>query len=524
MEIIKPYSNALKENHYIYRIGLIVTIVLIVFNINQANAQSYGSFPYKQNFTSGTQPAEVILPTGSGTNAATFTTTGLQLTPAVNNRFGAIIIDNKTFDSSLGIKISFEYAIHGGTGADGLSVFLFDASITPSIGASGRGLGYGYIRARDLYASRRDVGLAGAYLGIALDAFGNFKNNVFQGDARVNGIPAPSGGWSNANSHVTLRGARGGFLDANGKAAGYTGYPVLITQGTLTPLSSANGSATLNTLGGYTYGGGTSSNFNLRSGTYTTDPNNAAYRKAFIDLTPNVSGGFNITVKIQHQNTITTVVDNYWYKTSVLYTENANPQVTDFNSSDTQGANTTHTLNTVVPTNFKIGFAASTGGLNDIHQIWGLEVVLPNAAVASNDNASTCKNSTVIIDPYTNDIAYAGPTTGTPTSSSSNIDLAQFRFLNADGTTASNPFLVSNSQGTFSYNSTTGKVSFLPSPGFSGIASIQYNIKGKTYPAGTFQPYGDEAFRSGAATISVVVNKCQIISNPMLPFKSNQKS
>jgi hypothetical protein len=508
------------------KLSLSVKILLVIISLafyNKVNAQLYGDFPYKQSFTSGTQPVGVVLPTGSGTNAAVFTTNGVQLTPAANSKFGAIIINDKTFDSSLGIKISFEYAIYGGTGADGLTVFLFDAAVTPSIGASGRGLGYGYLRTKDLYASQRDQGLAGAYLGIALDAYGNFKNSAFQGDGRVNGVTAPSGGWANGNSHVTLRGARGGFLDANGKAAGYSGYPVLTTMGTLTPLATANGSATLNALGGYTYGTGIASNFNVRSGVYTTDPTNVAYRKAFIDLTPNVLGGFNITVKIQHQNTVTTVINNYWYKTSVLYTENANPQVTDFNNSDTQGANTTHTLSTAVPTNFKIGFAAATGGLNDIHQIWGLDVVLPNAAVAANDNATTCKNAAVLIDPYVNDIAYTGPTTGTPTASSSNIDLAQFRFLNSDGTTASNPFLVTNTQGTFTYNSTTGKVSFLPLPGFSGIASIQYNIKGKTYPVGTFQPYGDEAFRSGAATIMVTVNKCQVISNPMLPTKSNQK-
>jgi hypothetical protein len=500
----------------------IAIVLLIAVSSTKVNAQLYGDFPYNQSFTSGTQPAEVILPTGAGTNAAVFTTIGVQLTPALNSQFGAIIINNKTFDSSLGIKISFEYAIYGGTGADGMCVFLFDSSVTPVIGANGRGLGYAYLRANDASSTLRKEGLSGAYLGIALDAFGNSKGNVFQGDARVNGVSAPSGGWASSQaSHVTLRGARGGFLDANGRAAGFTGYPVLKTQSTFTPLATVNGSATLNALGGYDYGNGIASNFNIRSGAYTTDPNDGSYRKAFIELFPNAGGGFNITVKIQHQNTLTTVIDNYWYKTSVLYTENANPQVTDFNNQNNQGANSTHTLNTAVPTNFKIGFGAATGGLNDIHQLWGLEVVLPYAAETADDNAAICKNTPVVIDPYLNDVAYTGPTTGTPTASASNIDFAQFRFLNADGTTASNPFLVTNSQGTFSYNSTTGKVTFTSSPGFRGTATINYTIKGKTYLAGTSQPYGDESFRSVPATISVKVSKCQIITNPMLPSKSN---
>lgn len=500
-------------------------VILVFFGIIQtANAQLYGDFPYSQSFSSGTQPTEVILPAGSGSNAATFTTTGLELTQAINSQFGAIIIDNKKFNSAVGIKISFEYAIYGGTGADGISVFLFDAAVTPVIGAKGRGMGYSYLRANDSYSTLRKEGLSGAYLGIALDAYGNFKSDPFQTDARVNGITAPSGGWANSgSSHVTLRGARGGFLDSNGKAAGFSGYPVLTTQSTLAPLTSANAGATLTALGGYSFNNGIADNFNIRSGAYTTNTSDVNYRKAFIDLIPNALGGYNITVKIQHQTVVTTIINNYWYQPTIVYTENVNPSVTDFNTANNKGTNTTHTLNTAIPQTFKIGFGAATGGLNDVHKIWGLVVILPYAAENVADNATTCKNNPVDINPYLNDVAYSGPTTGTPVASSSNIDFTQFRFVNPDGTTASNPFSVTNSQGTFSYNSTTGIVTFKPVAGFSGKAEILYSIKGKTYPTGTFQPYGDEAYRSGNALISVVVNKCQVITNPMLPSKSNAK-
>lgn len=500
-------------------------VVFVLFGITQtANAQLYGDFPYTQSFSSGTQPPEVILPSGSGVNAAVFTTTGLELTQAINSQFGAIIIDNKKFNSSVGIKISFEYAIYGGTGADGISVFLFDAAVTPVIGAKGRGMGYSYLRANDSFSTLRKEGLSGAYLGIALDAYGNFKSDPFQTDARVNGITAPSGGWANSgSSHVTLRGARGVFLDSNGKAAGFTGYPVLITQSTLTPLATANGGAKLTALGGYSFNKGIADNFNIRSGAYATNTSDVNYRKAFIDLIPNALGGYNITVKIQHQTVVTTIINNYWYQPSIVYTENVNPTVTDFNTTNNKGTNTTHTLNTAIPQSFKIGFGAATGGLNDVHKIWGLVVILPYAAENVNDNAATCKNSPVDINPYANDLAYSGPTTGTPTVSSGNIDFSQFRFVNQDGSAVSNPFLVTNSQGTFSYDATIGIVTFKPAPGFLGKAEILYNIKGKTYPAGTFQPYGDEAYRSGNVLISVTVNKCQVITNPMLPSKSNAK-
>jgi hypothetical protein len=507
-----------------FRVDMKFIVFLLLVVTQTSHAQLYGDFPYNQSFTSGTQPSEVILPTGAGTNAAVFTTTGLELTPAVNSQFGAIIINNKKFNSSVGIKIAFEYAIYGGTGADGISVFLFDAAVTPVIGAKGRGMGYSYLRANDTYSTLRKEGLSGAYLGIALDAYGNFKVDPFQGDARVNGVAAPSGGWANTGaSHITLRGARGGFLDANGKAAGFSGYPVLKTQSTLTTSTTAYGGATITALGGYTYNNGIADNFNLRSGTYTVDPNNIAYRKAFIELMPNALGGYNVTVKIQHQNIITTVINNYWYQPTVVYTENSNPVSTDFNTSNSEGATTVHTLNTAIPESFKIGFGASTGGLNDVHKIWGLQVSLPYAAEAANDYTTMCKNNTVDINPYLNDVAYSGPTYGTPTASSDNIDFSQFRFLNNDGTTATNPFLLTNSKGTFSYNSAIGIVTFKPVQGFVGKAEISYNIKGKTYPSGTFQPYGDEAYRSGIAMISVDVKKCQVITNPMMPAKINIK-
>lgn len=498
-----------------------ITLVLILLNVPAVQAQLFGDFPYNQSFLTTTQPPEVTKPNGSGTNAATFTDTGLQLTPAALSQFGAVFINDKQFNTSVGIKISFEYAIYGGTGADGLLLFLYDAAVgSPVIGAKGRGMGYTYMRTRNAYSSERSDGLTGAYLGIAFDAYGNSKNRVFQGDARLNGVTTlsdASPAWNNAASHVTLRGAMGKFISNNGLELGRTGYPVLRTQGTLSPLTATNGGAVINATGTYSFVGGIADNFNLRSGAYATDPNDPNYRKAFIELFPNALGGFNVTVKIQHQTTVTTVIDNYWYRADAnfAYTENANPQVTDYNSSDTRGASVLQTIDSRVPASFRIGFAATTGGLTDIHKIWKLNVVLPYAAEAADDQASTCKVTPVIIDPYANDVAYTGPTTGTPTASNANIDFTAFQFLNEDESPAANPYSVSNEEGTFTYNTSTGKVTFMPAIGFVGTASIDYKIKGKNN--GTNQPYGDEGFRSGLATIYVAVKKCQVITNPMLP-------
>lgn len=478
---------------------LFAVLVIVSESFTMMTAQLYGSFPYSENFTSGSQPSEITLMTPqTGTNSTTFTTNGMRLTAAVNNQFGAVYINNKQFSSLNGIKIEFEYGMYGGTGADGISVFLFDASVAfPMVGSNGGGLGYGYNRAHNTFAANRQTGLSGAYLGIGLDAYGNFKRQVYQGDQRSNGVQAT---FAQNGSQVTLRGKRGTLNLSNGLGLGYTGYPTLITQSTLA--TAGIGSATINpATGAYITGGGLPANFNLRTTTFSTNPSNADYRKAFIDLIPNALGGFNVTVKIQQGSTLSTVINNYWYRTSYIYNENANPVSTDFNTSDVQGADATYTLDTSPPANFRIGFGASNGGLNDIHLIRGLKVTLPYSAISSDDSFSTCKNSSATINPLTNDVAYSGPITGTPTASSSNIDPNSFQFIDTAGT----PQGISYTQsgvGTWTYSATTKLVTFSPATGYTGTATIRYNIKGLT------APYNDDGYRSEPSTITATVNNC----------------
>ena len=191
-----------------------------------AKAQDYGDFPYTQTFTSGTKPAEITIPSNS--NTVTFDNRGMVLTPATNTQFGAAYLNNIRFYSPQGIRLECEYGMYGGNGADGISVFLFDAAVTnPQIGTKGDGLAYNYNRANDRHpASARELGLTGAYLGIVLDAFGNYKNRVFQGDRRKNGLASS---LTNTGNQVTLRGAAGKTsLGNDGRALGYNGYPVLV--------------------------------------------------------------------------------------------------------------------------------------------------------------------------------------------------------------------------------------------------------------------------------------------------------
>lgn len=486
-------------------IQLMLLIVVMQGSSDILKAQLYGDFPYSQTFTSGSKPAEISLLTPQiGSNAVTFTTNGAQLTPSTNNSFGAIYLNNHQFSSVNGIHIEFEYGMYGGTGADGISMFLFDASIaSPVVGAYGAGLGYGYNRANDSWASLRQTGLTGAFLGVGLDAFGNYKRSVFQGDQRSNGVPSST--FTQASSHVTLRGAKGNVINAStGLGNGYTGYPVLTTQSTL---SGTIGAATINPLtGGYTTAAGLTDNFDLKTSALSFVPTDANYRKAIIELLPNILGGFDVTVKIQHGSVISNVINKYWYRTSYIYTENANPAVSDFNTSNTQGTNTTHTLNTTAPNFFRIGFAASTGGLNNTHIIKNLKVTMPYAAEAYDDTATGCRDVAIPINVLNNDLAYTGIFPTTVTSSSANIDKSSFIFYDASGNAVTGNTYTSTN-GTWVYNPTTGIVTFTGNTGFVGTETAQYSIKGTT------SPFNDEGYRSNKATISVTTTggaSCQI--------------
>jgi len=118
----------------------------------------------------------------------------LRLTPATTNQAGYAYY-NTGYATANGFVIEFEYGSWGGTSADGLVVFLFDAA-TPTfqIGDFGGSLGYAN-------GCAPTPGLSRAYIGIAFDEFGNFTN---PGDRCKNGGPG-----ARPNS-VTLRGAGNG--------------------------------------------------------------------------------------------------------------------------------------------------------------------------------------------------------------------------------------------------------------------------------------------------------------------------
>ncbi|MDH6358137.1 hypothetical protein [Parabacteroides sp. PF5-9] len=472
--------------------GKILFVCLFFACYMQLSGQSiYGDFPYVQSFLSTAQPSECTKPIpNAGTNAATFTSDGLRLTPATPNQFGTVFINNKQFKSQNGIKIEFEYMFYGGSGnGDGMTVFLFNAD-NSNIGASGAGLGYAYNRTLGTNHPNRAPGLAGAYLGIGFDTYGNFKGRRWEAKERRNGIVT-----SQSNSEVTLRGAKGEPYRYNGVVVPgmedrYTGYPTLISSATFggkTFTLQNNGSylETTRTTGG---------NFSL-----------AGTRKAFIEIYPHPDNGFYITVKIKWTDiTTTTVINNYHYKEQTTYVENAMPSNLsggDNNSSTTRGADKIVTLNTTAPEYLKIGFAAATGSATNIHLIKHVVITLPSAAEANPDFATTDNYTPVSFFPLVNDLAYQGVISKDQAGNTNYIDPTSFRFILADGTKiAANSH--TTTAGKWEYNPITGRITFIPNTNFSGETTIYYDIKGKEG-----LPYTDEAYRSLPAAMTVTVNK-----------------
>ncbi len=117
----------------------------------------------------------------------------LRLTKATTNQNGAIVW-NDTFPTNKGLQVTFTTHTYGGStatspnkgfqGADGISFFLMDGSQAPNIGAWGGSLGYSCSN-----GNGTGDGLQGGYLGLGMDEFGNFLNS---GDNTSTGIPFAS--------------------------------------------------------------------------------------------------------------------------------------------------------------------------------------------------------------------------------------------------------------------------------------------------------------------------------------------
>lgn len=95
----------------------------------------------------------------------------LRLTENTGNQATYALFDSEIFSVNAQIEIEMEYAFWNGSGADGITFFLVDGNVDSGSfdpGSYGGSMGYAQRTGED--------GMAGGYLGIALDNYGNYSN------------------------------------------------------------------------------------------------------------------------------------------------------------------------------------------------------------------------------------------------------------------------------------------------------------------------------------------------------------
>jgi serralysin len=134
----------------------------------------------------------------------------LKLTNAANEQ-SSLFLYSTPIDATQGLSISFDFFSYGGTGGDGFGLLFVDGSQSPSQ-AGGFGGSLGYAPRTD----KNKPGIAGGYLGVGFDEFGNFSNTT---EGRI-------GGPGMTPDSIAVRGSQA------------TGYNFL--QGTKLPISLDN--------------------------------------------------------------------------------------------------------------------------------------------------------------------------------------------------------------------------------------------------------------------------------------------
>lgn len=288
-----------------------ISFLLFIWLYAQAAFGQIG-FPYCETFDGGSAQEATVF----GGNARLVDGV-LRLTENQPSQTGYVYVDIP-FPSFYGIKAEFEYFSYGGDNenrADGLTVFLFDAA-TQNFAPGGFGGSLGYAQRNN------EPGLTNAYMGIGFDEFGNFGNTA---EGKNGGFPGV--GEALVPNAVVVRGPGNGF----------TGYPYII--GRRTADAGNLGLSPGNTFEISSGGTGTRR---------VTDPNQVGYRKVFIDLQPAESGvGYNFKVDMM-----------------VTTAPNTPRMVPIFDRAYAFEP----------PQELKIGFAASTGGFTNFHEIKNLIV------------------------------------------------------------------------------------------------------------------------------------------------------
>lgn len=280
-----------------------------------------GQISFSETFTGTTAPGWVFGAAPGDTlpalTANTIDSPGngwLRLNTNTGNQSTSALYDTQVFSVNAKIEIEMDYASWNGTGADGITFFLVDGDTTAGTftpGAYGGSMGYA-----NRTGGSVEGGMAGGYLGFALDDWGNYSNN---NEGRNGGVAGPGPGIDTTLRPNTIA-VRG---PDTGGVGGQDGFDFIAASADLATLS----------------GGG-----QMDFPTYTTRPvqTGADYR------------GFKITLDANNQ----LLVEMKFGATSSYITA-FTADLSAYERPDT----------------FKIGFTGATGGSTEFHEIRNLTLI-----------------------------------------------------------------------------------------------------------------------------------------------------
>ncbi len=274
-------------------------------------------------------------PVGSG---------ALRLTDNHTDESGAIM-SNFTFPSNQGIQVTFTTYTYGGngyvnynnvaSGADGIGFYLFDGTEpADDLGAFGGSLGYSCSN-----SNYPHDGMAGAYLGLGIDEYGNFLNPGDNTATGINGHANPGEIGLRGDGNVTLPALQA----VNPNATETDVYDVCKNGGTYSYTNSDGDRKTA-----------TFPDYAMIPGAYAILPSNDPIFSQENKSSATRSKATPITYKLIISPT---GLLSFWYN----YNNTGFQNVIDQQSISAS--------NGPMPASFRFGFGASTGGGSNIHEI-----------------------------------------------------------------------------------------------------------------------------------------------------------
>lgn len=451
---------------------LLIFIFTAAFNMLPVQAQFTITNSLRTKDATGLKIGDAATLT-AGTGADPDGNGWLRLTSATANQKGYMYVTS-TFPTTSGVVADFEYKTWRSTsdsyfGADGFSVFLFDGAVTESNFKLG---GYGGSLGYASYSNPLTAGLTGGYIGIGMDEFGNFA-------APVEGRTGGPGVVANA---VVLRGPT-----QTTNSNPYLAHAALGDQtGGIVAVRQRDG-IDYNTL------------------TSTRPADNIFYRRVQIYVVKN-GANYDITVKWRKQGE--TIFTNI-----MTYTMNG----------------TTYPI----PPTMRLGFAASTGGGFNFHEVRNILLTTPgnirvdsrsNSAVLCNDKETAVTFNIEVTNDSTFDLTKINFTNEIQDATQNLLDITKFKITGITTTGFTSTTLPTS---TFTSNRITGTVGLAKKS--SGIVTITGNYYKRSVPTNqNLNSYStvestettDTDITNNNANTKVFVRKCNIITNPSLPSYS----